>query len=200
MNITIEMIKQLRDDTGAGVMACRKALEESALNLNQARDLLRQAAELQLKKRADHEALQGRIELYSHMDGRIGVMVEINTETEFASRSEIFRRFAREIALQITSECPLFVNEENIPHSVLDELACAAAEKARAAGKPERIIERIVAGVLEKYKDRHVLLRQAYLRDETISVAQLLNQTASQIGEKIVVRRFQRWEINPDLT
>ncbi len=125
-------------------------------------------------------------------------MVEINIETEFASRSEAFRHFAHEIALQITSASPLYVRDEDIPQQVLDEQARTAAEKARAAGKPEKVIEQIVAGVLEKYKNKHVLLRQAYIRDEAITVAQLLSQAISHIGENIVIRRFVRWEICPD--
>jgi elongation factor Ts len=125
-------------------------------------------------------------------------MVEINTETEFASRSEAFRQFAHEIALQIAAASPLYVRDEDIPKHVLDEQALEADEKARRAGKSERIIEQIVDGVLQKYKNQHVLLRQAYIRDENISVAQLISQAISRIGENIVIRRFIRWEICPE--
>lgn len=140
----------------------------------------------------------GVMELYSHNKGRIGVMVEINTETEFVSRSEVLHNFAHEIALQITSASPLYVRDEDIPPQVLDEQARAAAEKARCAGKPEKVIAQIVAGVLEKYKNKCVLLRQLYIRDENVTIAQLLNQAISQSGENIVIRRFIRWEICPD--
>lgn len=198
MNPTIEVIKQLRDETGAGVMECRKALEQGDQNYENALAFLRQAAAIKAKKQADRVALEGKIELYSHGNGRIGVMVEINTETEYASRAEVFCNFAHEIALQITSESPLYVRDEDIPSQVLDEQARAAAEKARLAGKPEKIIEQIVDGVVEKYKNKTVLLRQVYIRDEAISVAQLLNQAIGQIGENIVIRRFIRWEICPD--
>lgn len=198
MNTTVELIKQLRCETGAGVMECRKALEQGNQNLDQALEYLRETAAIKAKKQTDREALEGKIELYSHNNGRIGVMVEINTETEFASRSEVFRNFAHEISLQITSASPLYVRDEDIPQSVLGELVQAASEKARGAGKSERIIEKIVDGVLEKYKSEHVLLRQAYIRDEAITVAQMLSQAISHTGENIVIRRFIRWEICPD--
>lgn len=198
MNRTVEMIQQLRVETGAGIMECRKALEQGNLNYSQALTLLREAAAIRSQKQALREALNGTIELYSHNNGRIGVMVEINTETEFACRSEVFRTFAHEIALQITSSVPLYVSDKDIPPGVLDEQVQAASQKARDAGKPERIIQQITAGVLEKYKNRHVLLRQEYIRDETLTVAQLLAQAISRIGENIVIRRFVRWEIIPD--
>jgi elongation factor Ts len=198
MNAAIEVIKQLRSETGAGVMECRKALEQSNLDFNSALAYLREQAENKARQQAERKVPEGRIELYAHNNGRIGVMVEIDTETEFASRSEVLCHFAHEIALQITSACPLYVRDEDIPPQVLEEQAQAATEKAHNAGKPEKIIEQIVHGVLEKYKNQHVLLRQAYLRDETLTVAQLLSQAISRTGENIVIRRFVRWEIEPD--
>ncbi len=198
MNPTVEMIKQLRGETGARIMECRKALEQGDQNIDKARAYLGETAAINAAKKTGHEAREGKIELYSH-NGRIAVMVEINTETEFASRSEVFGNFAHEIALQITSAAPLYVRDEDIPLQVLDEQARAASEKARGAGKPEKIIEQIVNGVLEKYKNTHVLLRQVYIRDETITVAQLLNQAIGHIGENIIIRRFMRWEICPDI-
>ncbi len=166
MNATIEVIKQLRGETGAGVMECRKALEQGDQNFEKALAYLREKAAVKARKQMDRETLEGTIELYSHNHGRIGVMVEINTETEFASRSEVFRHFAHEIALQITSASPLYVRDEDIPPQALDEQARAAIQKAHAAGKPDTIIDQIVDGVLEKYKNKHVLLRQMYIRDE----------------------------------
>jgi elongation factor Ts len=198
MNTTIEMIKQLRNETGAGAMVCRKALEQGNQDFEKALAYLRETAALKAEKQKEREARQGKIEVYAHNDGRVGVMVEIDTETEFASRSEILRHLGREIALQITAAAPLYVGDEDVPQNILDEQALAASEKARNAGKAERVIEQIVDGVLEKYKNQHVLLRQAYIRDENISVAQLVDQAIGQIGENIVVRRFVRWEICPD--
>lgn len=198
INTLVETIKLLRSETGAGVMECRKALEQENNRYEAAFNLLIEKAVQKAGKQSEREALEGTIELYSHCSGRIGVMVEINTETEFAARSEVFRNFAHEIALQITAASPLYVRDEDIPLSHLEELACEASEKARRAGKPERIIDRIVEGVLEKYRNKYVLLRQLYIRDENIPIAQLLTRAAGQLGENIVIRRFIRWEICPD--
>jgi elongation factor Ts len=199
MNSMVEMIKKLRGETGAGAMECRKALEQGGQNYDQARAYLREQAALKAGKQAKRETLVGKIEVYSHNRGRIGVMVEINTETEFASRSEVLQQFAHEIALQIAAASPLYVRDEDIPQQILAEQAQTAAEKARKAGKTERIIEQIVAGVLERYKSQHVLVRQAYIRDENIAVAQLVSQAIGRLGENIVIRRFIRWEICPDV-
>lgn len=198
MNSTVEMIKQLRSETGAGAMECRKALEQGN-NYEEARAYLQEQAALIAAKQADQEALEGRIEVYSHNNGRIGVMVEINCQTEFASRSEALRRFAHEIALQIAAAAPLYVGDEDIPQPALDEQAQKAGERGRQAGKSERVIQQIVTGALDKYKGQHVLLRQPYIRDENISVAQLVSQVIGQLGENIVIRRFIRWEIRPDV-
>jgi len=198
LTTTVELIKNLRSQTGAGVMECRKALEQSRQDYAAALAHLQEAAARKAQKQAANAALEGTIEVYSHSSGRIGVMVEINTQTEFASRSPVFRQFAHEIALQITAAVPLYVRDEDIPLALLDEQAQAAAEKARLAGKRAAVVAEIVAGVLEKYRSRVVLLRQPYLRDETLTVAQLQSQASAQLGENIVIRRFLRWEINPD--
>jgi elongation factor Ts len=197
-NQTVEMIKQLRVETGAKVMECRKALEQGNHNYDRALAYLHEMAALTARKQAEHDALEGRIETYAHNNGRIGVMVEINAETEFASRSEVFRHFAHEVALQITSASPLYVCDEDIPQEILEEQKRTATEKAQNAGKPEQIIPQIVAGVLDKYRKQSVLLRQAYIRDENITVGQLLSQTIHHIGENIVIQRFVRWEISQD--
>lgn len=198
MNTQVELIIQLRRETGAGIMECRKALEQNDQNYTQALAALHQQAEMKAQKKLDRAALQGIIEVYTHNNGRIGVMVEINTETEFASRSPVFRHFAHEIVLQITSDSPLYVRDEDIPAGILDELVQDAVEKAHQNSKPQIIIGQIVDGVVEKYKKQHVLLRQAYIRDENITVDQLLSQAIGQVGENIVIRCFVRWEICPD--
>jgi elongation factor Ts len=193
----MDVIVKLRNETGAGVMDCRKALEQGEQSYERALRILSDIAVLKAARQADRETSQGVIELYSHGNGRIGVMVEINTETEFASRSDVFRKFAHEIALQITSANPLYVLDADIPAHVLEKLAGDAEEKAQSDGKPAHIIPVIVGGVLEKYRNTHVLLRQPYIRDETISVSEFLNRTIIQIRDNIVIRRFMRWEITP---
>lgn len=195
----LEVIVRLRNETGAGVMDCRKALEQGEQNYDRALRILGETAVLKAAKQAERQTAEGVIELYSHGNGRIGVMVEINTETEFASRSDVFRKFAHEIALQITSASPLYVRDEDIPADVLAKLENEAKEKARAEGKPERIIPVIAGGMIEKYQNTNVLLCQPYIRDETITVSEFLNRTIGQIRENIVIRRFMRWEIAPPL-
>ena len=195
MQTTLEMIKTLREETGMGVMDCRRALEEAANDFQAALSDLRMQSAARAQKQSDREVSEGVIEHYSHDGGRIGVMVEVNTETEFAARSEALRRFAREVALQVTSTAPLYVSDEEIPARTLEELTAEAVSTARAAGKPEGIIEKITAGVQDKYRNTHVLLRQPYIRDESLNMAQLLDSVAGQIRENIVIRRFVRWEI-----
>ena len=198
MQTTIETLKTLREETGAMVMDCRRALETSDWNYPKALELLREQAAEKARKRSSHEATEGIIELYNHANGRIGVMVEVNTETEFASSSEVFRRFAHEIALQVASTNPLFVSDADLTCGVLSGLEAETADAARAAGKPQAIIDKIVEGTLEKYKNQNVLLRQPYIRDDNLTIAQLQQQTIAQIGENIVIRRFLRWEIVPE--
>ena len=193
------MLKLLRGETSLGVMECRRALDEAGQNYEQALANLRALAAAKAKKRSEHAAVEGTIELYTHAGGRIGVMVEINTETEFAAGSEVFRKFTHEIALQIASEDPLYVRDEDIPAQTLEEVSLEAATKARAAGKPDAIIDRIVNGAIEKYKNTHVLLRQAYIRDDSLSIGQLQDQVMGQVRENVVIRRFQRWAICADV-
>lgn len=194
MNAMIETIKQLRAETGAGVQDCRKALEQFNVDYGRALDFLREKGLENAARRADRPALQGFIEVYSHGGGRVGVLVEVNCETDFAAASPAFRAFAHEIALHVAAEAPLYVRDEDIPAEVLDEETRKAEARARAAGKPETLLPRITAGVLEKYKNQHVLLRQKYIRDDSLTVAQLLSQAAAALRENVVIRRVARWE------
>jgi elongation factor Ts len=195
MAVLIELIKRLREETGAGVSDCRKALEEANGNVDLALVCLRQWAEAEAARRANHQASEGRIELYSHGSGRVGVMLEINTETSFAGHSEVLRSFAHELVLQIAAAAPRYVRDEDIPGEVLAEETRQAAQRARSQGKAEPLIPRIVEGMLKKFKDEQVLLRQAYIRDESLTIAQLLAQTAATLGENVVIQRFMRWEL-----
>jgi elongation factor Ts len=195
MEITTDMIKELRAATGAGVLECRKALEGAGGDQKKALDFLREKGLATAAKRADRAASQGMVELYSHGSGRVGVMVEVNCETDFVARSAQFRTFAHEVALQIAAASPQYIKETDIPADVLAHEAEIAKARALDEGKPENILERIVEGRLEKFKDEVVLLRQAYIRDEQITVEKLLLQNVAAIGENIVIRRFQRWEL-----
>jgi elongation factor Ts len=195
MAITTEMIKQLREATGAGILDCRKALENANGDYQKAIDFLREKGLATAAKRSDRKASEGVVELYNHGNGRVGVMVEVNCETDFVGRSEAFREFAHEIALQVAAASPVYIREEDIPQEVLDHEAAIATAKAREEGKPENILPRIVEGNLNKFKDEVVLLRQKYIRDEAITIQQLLNDTVLKTGENIVIRRFTRWAL-----
>lgn len=195
MEITTEMIKELRNATGAGILDCRKALTESDGDYHKAVDYLREKGMATAAKRADRDASQGVVELYSHGNGRVGVMVEVNCETDFVGRSEGFRQFAHEIALQIAASSPKYISEADIPASVLEHEMEIASARAREEGKPENMLEKIAAGRLEKFKDEVCLLRQAYIRDESLTIEKMLHQNVGSLGENIVIRRFQRWEL-----
>jgi elongation factor Ts len=200
MSITTEQIKQLRELTGAGVLDCRKALEQANGDVNKAVEFLREKGLAQAAKRADREATEGVLELYSHGNGRVGVIVEVNCETDFVGRSEAFRHFAHEVALQIAAASPLYIREEDIPADVLDKERQTVRARALEEGKPEVVIDRIIAGRLEKFINDNCLLRQPYIRDENITVENLLHQHIASIGENIIIRRFVRWEVGENTT
>jgi len=195
MAITTDMIKELREATGAGVLDCRKALEQANGDFHKAVDYLREKGMATAAKRAGRQASQGVVELYSHGSGRVGVMVEVNSETDFVGRSDTFRTFAHEVALQIAASNPTYIKEEDVPENVLEHERQIAAAKAREEGKPEAVVPRIVEGYMKKFLDETCLLRQPYIRDESITIQQLMNQNIGTLGENIVIRRFARWEL-----
>ena len=195
MEITTEMIKQLREDSGAGILDCRKALQDTDGDFEKAKVLLREKGIATASKRADRIAAEGIVETYSHGEGRVGVMVEVNCETDFVARSEDFRTFAHEIALQIAGASPLYISETDIPEDVIKNLEEKTTAKAREEGKPDTIISRIVEGTLKKYKDEYVLLLQQYIRDDTLVMQDLLNQTIAKTGENIIIRRFAHFSL-----
>lgn len=198
MAITIEQVKELREITGAGVMDCRKALDEAGGDFEKAQEILKEKSLAMAAKRAEREASEGMIELYSHGNGRVGVMVEVNSETDFVARSDGFKNFAHEIALQIAAASPRYVSEADIPEAVLEEERRMSRKRALEEGKPDNIVERIVEGRLAKFLDEVCLLRQAYIRDESMTVQDVLNQTIQTTHENIVIRRFERWEVGED--
>lgn len=195
MEITTEMIKELREATGCGILDCRAALRAADGDFNKATDILREKGLAKASKRASREASEGIIETYSHGEGRMAVMVEVNCETDFVGRSPEFLNLAHELALQIAAANPLYLTEEDIPQAALDREASVAAGKAKEEGKPENIIPKIVEGFLKKYKQESVLLNQAYVRDGSMTVQDLINAQVIKLGEKIMVRRFVRWEL-----
>lgn len=195
MEITTQMIKELRAATNAPMLDCRKALQEADGDFNKAVDWLREKGMATAAKRSDREASNGVVEMYSHGGGRVGVMVEINCETDFVARSEQFRTLAHELALQIAASSPKYIKAEEIPAAELEHEAGIARARALEEGKPENVLAKIVDGRVEKYKDEVCLMRQTYIRDETITVEKLVLQNVAAIGENVIVRRFQRWEL-----
>ena len=195
MTITTEQIKELREDTGAGVLECRAALENSGGDFDKAVAYLREKGLAKAAKRADKEASDGVVELYSHGGGRVGVMVEVNCETDFVARSEAFRKLAHEIALQIAAAAPEWVRIEDVPEAVANQEREIAKVRAKEDGKPEAAWTKIVEGRMEKFLEEKVLLRQPYARDEAKTVQDLISEAIGSIGENIVVRRFARWEL-----
>ena len=195
VTISIDMIKKLREATSAGILDCRKALEAAEGDYDKAVDILREKGLATAAKRFDRKASEGVIDIYSHGSGRVCVMIEVNCETDFVGRSEIFRNFAHELALQVAAAAPMYIREEEIPQDVLDHEAAIATTKAREEGKPVSILPRIIEGSIAKFKDDFVLLRQKYIRDESKSIQDLLNETIVSTGENIIIRRFTRWAL-----
>jgi elongation factor Ts len=195
MTISVDQIKSLREQTGVGILDCRKALEDADGDYDLALKNLRAKGLATAAKRADREASEGIVELYSHGDGRVGVMVEVNCETDFVARSGEFRHFAHEIALQIAASAPRFIRAEDIPEETLELKRKLAREQAREDGKPENIAERIAEGRIKKYIEEVSLFDQEYIRDDNLTIEQLLLQNIAAIGENIVIRRFERWEL-----
>ena len=195
MAITTEMIKTLREATGAGFLDCRKALEQSDGDMNAALDYLRQKGLATATKRASRNASEGVVDIYSHGNGRVGVMIEVNCETDFVGRSEAFRTLAHELSLQIAATSPEYILESDVPAEVIERETKIATAKAKEEGKPEAILPRIVEGAIKKYKEEFVLTLQPYIRDECITVQELINQNVVAFGESVVIRRFARWAL-----
>lgn len=195
MKITIDMIKDLREKTGCGIMDCRTALENAEGNFDKALAELREKGLKTAEKRADRVASEGRLEVYIHSEGRLVVMVEVNCETDFVAKTASFQELAHELALQIAAANPKYVSEADIPAEVIEGEINAVTERVRAEGKPEAIIPKIVDGYIKKFKDENVLLNQKYIRDESRTVSDIVNDKVSSLGENIIVRRFVRWAL-----
>ena len=198
MEITTEMIKELREATGCGILDCRAALRDADGNFDKATDILREKGLAKAAKRANREASEGVIEIYSHGEGRLAVMVEINCETDFVGRSPDFLSLAHELALQIAAANPLYLTEDEIPQEALDHESEIATARAKEDGKPDKVVPMIVQGYIKKYKEETVLMNQAYVRDGSKSVKDLIDEQVVKMGEKIVVRRFARWELGAE--
>jgi elongation factor Ts len=193
--ISAAQVKELREKTGVGMMDCKKALAECQGNVDQAVDYLRKKGLTKAGEREHRIATEGIVASYIHRDGRIGVLLEVNCETDFASRSQDFREFVQNVALQVTSMKPLYIKQEDVPEEVIRYEKEVAKELARNEGKPEKILDGIAEGRVKKYLKEICLLEQEYFRDPQYTIGQLLGELVAKIGEKVSIRRFTRYEV-----
>ncbi|MBR5280519.1 MAG: translation elongation factor Ts [Clostridia bacterium] len=194
MEITLAMIKELRERTSAGINDCKKALTDADGDMNKAADLLREKGLAAAAKRAGRVASQGVVECYVHGGGRIGVMVEVNCETDFVAQNEKFKAFAKDVAMHIAASNPLYVSKDNVPAEDIEKERAVLRQKALNDGKPEKIVDKIVDGQIAKFYEEYCLMEQAFVKDPDMKVADLLNALVAVIGEKITIRRFVRFE------
>ncbi len=195
MEITAAMVKELREKTNVGMMDCKKALHETEGNMEKAVDLLRQRGLAKAAKRAGREATEGMVHAYIHAGGRIGVLVEVNCETDFAAKSEDFSEFVKNVALHIAACNPLAVTPEDLPQDVVERERAIFMAQARESGKPENIVEKMVEGKLRKFYEESALLHQAFVKDPEKTIQDCLNELTASIGEKIIIRRFVRYQL-----
>jgi len=188
-------VAELRARTGAGMMDCKKALEETGGDMEKAVELLRARGIAKAEKRAGRSASQGLVVNYMHHNGQLGVLVELNSETDFVARTEEFGQLARDIALHVASADPLAVNPEDLPAEVLERERRIAEEQVAAEGKPEAIRAKIVEGKLKKFVAERTLLQQPFVKDDTKTIGDLVKEVSGKLGEAVVVRRFARFKI-----
>jgi len=199
MAINAADVKKLRDQTGCGMMDCKQALQEANGDFEAAKDILRKRGIAVAAKRADRAASEGVIVSYIHGDGRIGVLLELNCETDFVARTEAFRALAKELAMQVAASKPKWVSKADVSEADLQRERSILIEQAKAEGKPEHIAEKMVEGRMRKFYAEFCLLEQEYIRDESKKVQDLIDDLLSQCGEKVVVRRFVRWALGEEL-
>ena len=195
MEVSASMVKDLREKTGAGMMDCKKALAESGGNFEKAVDYLRQKGLATAARRAGRVASEGQIGSYVHAGGKIGVMVEVNCETDFVAKTDDFQAFAKDIAMHIAASSPLYIQRENVAPEVLEREREIYRAQAREAGKPEKIMEKIVEGKLEKFYGEVCLLEQPFIKDPDRTVQDLLNGLIGKLGEKVEIHRFLRFQV-----
>lgn len=199
MAITAEQVRELREKTGAGMMDCKKALEEAGGDFEKAVTLLRERGTAVLAKREAKSATEGTIACYVHTGGKIGVMVELNCETDFVAKTEDFQELARDIAMQIAWSQPEYVSREEIPESRLEQEREIHRQWALNQGKPEAAVQKIVEGRMEKFYSAIVLLDQPYIKNEDLTIGDLIREKAGKLGEKIAVRRFVRYRVGEEI-
>ena len=195
MAITAEQVKALRDKTGAGMMDCKKALSEAAGDLEKATDLLRKRGVVQAAKRAGRATSEGLVGHYIHMGGKIGVLVEVNCESDFVARTDDFQSLVREIAMHVAAANPLYVRRDDVPPALVEKEREIYRDQLKDAGKPESVLEKIIDGKLGSYYQQVVLLEQPSIRDPKTTIEQLVTLAIAKLGENITIARFTRYKV-----
>jgi elongation factor Ts len=198
MNITAAMVKDLRQKTGAGVMACKEALTATEGDMEKAIQHLREKGTAVAAKRLGREVPEGLVTSYIHTGSRLGVLLELNCETDFVARTEEFQQLAKDIAMQIAAKRPLYIRKEDVPESEIEKEKAILRTQALNEGKPERVVDKIVEGRLQKFFSNVCLMEQEFIRDSDKTVADLILEKISTIGENIVLRRFMRYELGEE--
>ncbi|ABK17466.1 translation elongation factor Ts (EF-Ts) [Syntrophobacter fumaroxidans MPOB] len=198
LEITAAMVKDLREKTNVGMMDCKKALQETGGDLEKAVDLLRQKGLAKAMKRAGKEASEGMVHAYIHAGGRIGVLIEVNCETDFAAKSEDFVEFVKNVAMQVAATNPLGIVPEDISQDVVERERAIYLAQAQESGKPQNILEKMVEGKMRKFFEESTLLQQSYVKDPDKTIQDYLNELTASIGEKIIIRRFARFQLGSE--
>jgi elongation factor Ts len=198
MAVTAGMVKELREKTGAGMMDCKKALSETDGDVEKAIDYLRQKGLSDAAKRMGRTASEGLVGSYIHPGGKIGVLVEVNCESDFVARTEEFQALVKDVAMHVAASNPLYMRREDVPEDVIEREKNIYEVQAREGGKPEKIVERIVQGKLEKFFEEVCLLEQPFVKEPDLSVNQLVSSVVAKLGEHLVVRRFQRYQLGSE--
>ena len=200
MEISVDLVKNLRQRTGAGVIDCRTALQEAKGNMEAAIDFLRRKGLATAAKKAGRIATEGLVSSYIHAGGKMGVLVEINCETDFVAKTEDFQTFVKNIAMHIAAANPQYIRREEIPGEVLERERTIYRTQAQESGKPEKVIDKIVEGKMERYYSEVCLLEQTYVRDSDLTIKELADAMVAKIGENISIRRFARFQLGEGLS
>ncbi len=198
MDIDVSLVKDLRQKTGAGIMDCKRALKETQGNIDKAIEFLRQKGLAKATKRVGRRADEGLIGSYIHAGGRIGVLVEVNCETDFVARTQEFKDLVKDISMHIAATDPQYLRREDIPEEIIQKEKHILRMQALEMGKPEKVVDRIVEGRMERFFSEVCLLEQAYVKDLDVTVGDLLNSLVGKIGERIAIRRFSRYQLGEE--
>jgi elongation factor Ts len=194
-NVPAQLVKELRERTGAGFADCRAALIESGGNIEQAIDVLRKKGQAAAAKKAQRETSEGLVSCYIHAGGKIGVLVEVNCESDFVARTEDFQRLCHDVAMHIAALDPRYLRREEVTQEILDRERDIFREQAKQTGKPEAVIEKIVSGKMEKFYEENCLYEQHFIKDEGVTVRELVNQAIAKLGENVSIRRYSRFKV-----